>query len=271
MQPLAIEETLDPGDAPAAFQGGLAHRLRFEPKPWPMWVYDAQTLHFLAVNEAAVASHGDSEAEFFRMSLPDIRPEDEQAQLEACLAAPESQRNSGLNRRRRGELIRVHIVAAPNTACASASARTATSSRPPPKVSGPSTRRPAPASPTRRWRQCRASASRKWPAAGSPTSWTRRVSRSRTRPSGAAGKAWPSSMTLSFGARTEATFGPRWPLTLPSASELGVRALVRNENSVERLGTTVRRLLVERVRQRSGSGRTRDCRPGKDNASLPSG
>ena len=110
---MATEEALNPSDKPAAFQGEAAYRLLFDRNPWPMWVYDAQTLHFLAVNEAAVASYGYSEAEFLRMSLPDIRPEDEHAQLTAYLAAPESQRHSGLNwrhRRRSGELIWVQIV-----------------------------------------------------------------------------------------------------------------------------------------------------------------
>ena len=34
------------------------YRLLFEASPLPMWVYDAETLRFLAVNEAAVRHYG---------------------------------------------------------------------------------------------------------------------------------------------------------------------------------------------------------------------
>jgi two-component system cell cycle sensor histidine kinase/response regulator CckA len=50
------------------------HRLLFEANPCPMWVHDAQTLEFLAVNEAAVEQYGYSRAEFERMTILDIRP-----------------------------------------------------------------------------------------------------------------------------------------------------------------------------------------------------
>ncbi len=55
---MATEEALNPSNKPASFQGEAAYRLLFDRNPWPMWVYDAQTLHFLAVNEAAAASYG---------------------------------------------------------------------------------------------------------------------------------------------------------------------------------------------------------------------
>lgn len=46
----------------------------FQNHPDPMWVYDAETLAFLAVNEAAIAQYGYSRAEFLAMSIADIRP-----------------------------------------------------------------------------------------------------------------------------------------------------------------------------------------------------
>ena len=46
----------------------------FVANPVPMWVYDVETLAFLAVNEAAVASYGYSEDEFLAMTIKDIRP-----------------------------------------------------------------------------------------------------------------------------------------------------------------------------------------------------
>lgn len=46
----------------------------FESHPLPMWVYDLETLRFLAVNRAAVAHYGYSEQEFLAMTIADIRP-----------------------------------------------------------------------------------------------------------------------------------------------------------------------------------------------------
>jgi PAS domain S-box-containing protein len=54
-----------------------AHRLLFEKNPQPMWLYDRDTLRFLAVNEAAVQVYGFSKEEFLSMTLEDIRPPEE--------------------------------------------------------------------------------------------------------------------------------------------------------------------------------------------------
>jgi PAS domain S-box-containing protein len=53
------------------------YRLLFEGNPNPMWVYDRETLRFLAVNDAAVAHYGYRSDEFLRMTLRDIRPPEE--------------------------------------------------------------------------------------------------------------------------------------------------------------------------------------------------
>ena len=50
------------------------YRLLFESNPAPMWVYDARTLAFLAVNHAATAHYGYTREEFLGMTLRDIRP-----------------------------------------------------------------------------------------------------------------------------------------------------------------------------------------------------
>ena len=50
------------------------YRLLFEASPLPMWVYDAETLRFLAVNEAAVRHYGYTRSEFLAMTIKDIRP-----------------------------------------------------------------------------------------------------------------------------------------------------------------------------------------------------
>ena len=53
------------------------HRALFDQSPTPKWLYDVDTLRFLAVNAAAVETYGYSEEEFLQLSLGDIRPEEE--------------------------------------------------------------------------------------------------------------------------------------------------------------------------------------------------
>ncbi len=66
-----IEEALRKSEA--------QYRLLFESNPQPMWVYDIETLRFLAVNDAAIRHYGYSRAEFLAMTIMDIRsPEDAQ-------------------------------------------------------------------------------------------------------------------------------------------------------------------------------------------------
>lgn len=50
------------------------YRLLFNATPLPMWVFDLDTLAFLAVNEAAVRHYGFSPQEFLAMTVCDIRP-----------------------------------------------------------------------------------------------------------------------------------------------------------------------------------------------------
>src|SRR5258706_10914079 len=70
------------------------YRLLFDSNPLPMWVFDRETLRFLAVNEAAIFRYGYSREEFLSMTIQDIRPsEDVQALLENL-----SQGHTGLAR-----------------------------------------------------------------------------------------------------------------------------------------------------------------------------
>ena len=50
------------------------YRILFESNPQPMWVFDEETLQFLAVNEAAVHHYGYTREEFLSMMIKDIRP-----------------------------------------------------------------------------------------------------------------------------------------------------------------------------------------------------
>ena len=56
------------------------YRMLFESSPLPMWVFDAETLRFLAANEAAIRLYGYSRQEFLSMAVEEIcRPEDREA------------------------------------------------------------------------------------------------------------------------------------------------------------------------------------------------
>jgi len=58
-----------------------SYHLFFEANPLPMWVYDNQTLAFVAVNTAAVMHYGYSKNEFLRMTLREIRSAAEGARM----------------------------------------------------------------------------------------------------------------------------------------------------------------------------------------------
>jgi len=64
------------------------YRLLFDASPQPMWVYDLETLYFLAVNQAALDRYGYARDEFARMTIAEIRPAEDQALLAAPLAVP---------------------------------------------------------------------------------------------------------------------------------------------------------------------------------------
>ncbi|MEW6732615.1 MAG: PAS domain S-box protein [Acidobacteriota bacterium] len=50
------------------------YRLLFDSIPIPVWVYDLETLAFLAVNAAAVRNYGYSREEFLALTIKEIRP-----------------------------------------------------------------------------------------------------------------------------------------------------------------------------------------------------
>jgi diguanylate cyclase (GGDEF)-like protein/PAS domain S-box-containing protein len=62
------------------------YQVLFENNPHPMWIFDYETLRFLAVNDAAVARYGYSPQEFQGMTLRDIRPPEEVVALEQTVA-----------------------------------------------------------------------------------------------------------------------------------------------------------------------------------------
>jgi PAS domain S-box-containing protein len=59
----------------------------FDFSPFPLWVYDINTLGFLAVNTAAINAYGYSEEEFLRLKVGDLYPEEEKGTLNRMLEA----------------------------------------------------------------------------------------------------------------------------------------------------------------------------------------
>jgi PAS domain S-box-containing protein len=92
----------------------MQYRLLFRDNPHPMWVYDVETLRFLAVNDAAVEHYGYSQAEFLGMTIAEIRPPEDRARLDADVRAHADdvlQRSSlWRHRRKDGTLIDVEIT-----------------------------------------------------------------------------------------------------------------------------------------------------------------
>ncbi|MEO8878832.1 MAG: PAS domain S-box protein [Gemmatimonadaceae bacterium] len=89
------------------------YRLLFDRNPVPMWVYDEETRHFLAVNEAAIAQYGYTHAEFLFMAIDDIRsPKDAAFLRQSIPATGIGRRASGgwRHRRKDGSELLVDIV-----------------------------------------------------------------------------------------------------------------------------------------------------------------
>jgi PAS domain S-box-containing protein len=110
-------ETLDSEEGKTRAEEALRdserhYRDLFHKNPHPMWVYDVETLRFLAVNDAAMHTYGYSRDEFLAMGIRDIRPpEDVESMLASVRAPSEGYRRPGLWRHlhKDGSLIDVEI------------------------------------------------------------------------------------------------------------------------------------------------------------------
>jgi PAS domain S-box-containing protein len=88
-------------------------RILFERNPQPMWVYDIDTLAFLAVNNAACYSYGYSREEFLKMTIKDLHsPEAVADLLTAVRTVPGKYRKPGVwkQRKKDGTLMDVEIT-----------------------------------------------------------------------------------------------------------------------------------------------------------------
>ena len=89
------------------------YRLLFENNPSPMWVFDEESLAFLAVNAAAIRHYGYSRQEFLSMTLKDIRPPEDAPVLLEDLGGGTSSlgsRNEWKHLKKDGTLIDVEIT-----------------------------------------------------------------------------------------------------------------------------------------------------------------
>ncbi|MHB8870071.1 MAG: hybrid sensor histidine kinase/response regulator [Thermoleophilia bacterium] len=106
-------ELLDRDRSAELAVGEARYRLLFDGNPHPMWVYDLETLAFLAVNSAAVGRYGYSAEEFANMTLRDIRPpEDIPGLLENVARVKAGRDEAGLWRhlRKDGSLFWVDVT-----------------------------------------------------------------------------------------------------------------------------------------------------------------
>lgn len=92
------------------------YRLLFESNPQPMWVYDLESLAFLAVNEAAIFHYGYSREEFLSLTIKEIRSSEDVPALLDNL----SKQKIGVNaagtwkhRKKDGSTIEVEIISHP--------------------------------------------------------------------------------------------------------------------------------------------------------------
>lgn len=91
-------------------------RVPFADSPLPKWVYDLETLRFLAVNKEAVRHYGYSRDEFFSMTILDLPPiEDRQAFVpDARSKSPNSSPVAALRHRKKdGSIIYVETLIYP--------------------------------------------------------------------------------------------------------------------------------------------------------------
>lgn len=91
----------------------MSNDILFLSHPDPMWIFDVETLHFLAVNEAAILKYGYTREEFLAMTIADIRPKEDLAALIAHVPkGTDGRDDAGVWRHtlKNGELIFVDIT-----------------------------------------------------------------------------------------------------------------------------------------------------------------
>lgn len=88
------------------------YRHLFISNPQPMWIYDLETLSYLEVNNAAIQHYGYSREEFMKMTILDIRPDEEKEKIRESVRNQGSMDKSGdwTHIKKNGEQILVEIT-----------------------------------------------------------------------------------------------------------------------------------------------------------------
>lgn len=90
------------------------YRLLFEDNPHPMWMYNVETLRFVAVNDTAVRNYGFSREEFLTMTVKEIRPiEDVPAVLERLRSLVPGKSAPVRHKRKDGAVLWVEVTSHP--------------------------------------------------------------------------------------------------------------------------------------------------------------
>jgi two-component system, cell cycle sensor histidine kinase and response regulator CckA len=97
----------------AARQSMERYRMMFHDNPLPLWVFDRQTLAFLAVNDAAIRKYGYSRDEFLALTIESIRQPSDVPQLREDLAeqSPPEVTRTWRHRTKDGSILTVEINA----------------------------------------------------------------------------------------------------------------------------------------------------------------
>ena len=95
-------------------QSEARYRLLFDHNPLPMWLFDNETLNFVAVNDAAVEQYGYSRAEFLELKMTELHPAEDVERL--LTKVKENRENTPLenewrHRRKDGTVLSVEVIA----------------------------------------------------------------------------------------------------------------------------------------------------------------
>ncbi len=109
---LVLDVTLATRIEEALRKSEAQYRLLFESNPHAMWVYDLETLRFLAVNDTAVHHYGYSRREFLAMTIKQVHPAEDTADSEylACADPDLDQGGEARHQKKDGTIINVEIT-----------------------------------------------------------------------------------------------------------------------------------------------------------------
>src|SRR6202008_2915323 len=88
------------------------YKMHFDNGPIPMWVVDSKSMKFLLVNNAAIEKYGYSREEFTRMTITEIRPdEDVEQMVHSYNNWAQSAHDAGYwrHQKKNGEIFYVHV------------------------------------------------------------------------------------------------------------------------------------------------------------------